>query len=214
MKIKRNFHNIVVINFFVFLFYCFLKKKWEKILINVLYFLLGINIDFFWNNKFNDKWLYICISAYDVSQYFVRPLNKIYTLCNWVKDSISARTTSDLEFSDSTGLASILALIVRISRRAFVFAIGILNFRTGGGFVRMKTDERQRSSCDTITRSSFAKSMLQQRNQRLYRWSIRSNQEIVKVDWRADCVYLRGNCYDNHRCYFHALRSANYSSGL
>jgi len=35
----------------------------------------------------------------------------------------------------------------------------------------------------------------------------------INVDSRANCVNLGGNSFDNHRCYFHALRSANWSSG-
>lgn len=41
------------------------------------------------------------------------------------------------------------------------------------------------------------------------------SDRIVNVDSRADCVNLGGgNSCDNHRCYFHALRPANWSSGL
>lgn len=113
-------------------------------------------------------------------------------------------------------VSSILALVVRAStcirfRNRYLE----LSHRRRSLVARIKTDERRRRlSCDTITRSTLVKkNVLQRRNQRrLSRRSIRSDREIVNVDSRAYCMNLRGNCYDNHRCYFHVLRPTNYSS--
>jgi len=174
-----------------------------------LYFWLRINVDSFEIIYLTAR-ITICIFIW----CFV--LSIIYTLCKWVKDSISARTTSNLEFTIA-GLASILALIVRVSRRVFVFAIGILNFRTGD--VRSNENGWNYNGGTAVLRYYYAIAVRKKNLPQhiVINANIGGPSDRIKRSLRsigiADCVYLRGNCYDNHRCYFHALRSANYSLG-
>lgn len=158
----------------------------------------------FWNKWCNaTSWIFLTMYTYI--------LLIIDMLCKWVK-ALIALGRSDAEFTIA-GLVSILALVVRSSTY-----IRFRNRRLELSHWRHSLVVQRMNDDTTVVLRYYyaiAKSVSQRRNHRRFpRWP-RLIESLTSIRARiARIQAVISNNYDNHGCYFHALRSANWLSGL